>query len=954
MAQNDWWANDAPVGQQRPAPGPVLGPPPRPKDPPAPKTTWTPPVAPTSGPLAGGVVQTSSEGKTDILVKPEGGGADSLDPKTVTGRKNIARDILVNSGVNLETGEDPVAELIKGSTSGDLQKFGADLYGGVTGEATSGMENIGRLRTIGNDMVLQMSGGSLGAQISNSDRTFIAERMGDIANPEKPWNERLAAWNEVKKRMASISGIQLPATGATGTAQASAGAPPPGGGGGNLPIDLKPLPDANSAEKPVVGDMSGMQTVATGQTRNAPTPEDKATADHINQMWLNGASMAEINGYLTARGYQASPPPSAEQAKYYRKHGGPFQINRFVPQSVRSRAAAGPVGSYAAGAADGMTFGFSDELYGAANAAAGGDYTQARDEFQGRKTAMAEMNPGSSLLGNISGALMAGPVARAAGMQFAPNATRAAGAAMTANPITTSAGMGALYGAGMDNENRLRGAAMGGALGGGLGAGVKYAVTPGANALVNAVGARRSAGVIPNAPEVAAAGQAEGVTVNRAMIDPRLENRVSGVDASLVGGPQFRAGMNKVQGQIEGRVNALGRGGNAMENATAGQTYKAAGERFIKDSGKSAARKYDRAEQLAGDAKVAPQQSLQEVDDAIARLSETPGTNAAEISFLNTLKGDLSNDLSVGALRRMRTSLRKKISTGGLVFGEDEARVLGIMDAAANDIRAGLQAQGKSNAARAFDVADKEYRGRMEFINGTLQKIIGKRGSNLSSEQVANNLSGMARGRDTEGVKAFLAKLTPDEHADVAATFAESLGKNNRGEFSVAHFLSQTAERKFPPRALATIFGEDGAKSIQNLRLLGKEVDRVNKMRNTSNTARAADYKSAIINTLLGLGSGFGTGSITTGLATAATAGGVKAGRDMLSARMLLNPKITRWIATAPRTTDPAVINAHIGRLESMSRAGAIGRMDAQAIQDYLRAAAGQSPSRAAAQDEGN
>ena len=761
---------------------------------------------------------------------------------------------------------------------------------------------------------------------------------------------RLETVAEERYRKMVEAGLGGGAISADGTAPPTSGTTPPAGGDGQ-PFTTKTIP---GQEAPLpVGDMSGMQQVATGATRNAGAPEIE---NRVNQMWLQGRSMDEINGFLSANGYeQALVSPNAAEAKYWRRKGeGPFQLNRAVPNEGRSRAAASPAGSYFGGAADAMSFGFSDELAGAAAAATGGDYTQARDRFQGNKQAMAELNPISSLAGNVSGALLTGPAGRIAGLQVAPNATRAAGAAMAANPVATSAGMGALYGAGSMNDNRLTGAVLGGALGGVVGKGLQTVTPPIANALAERAAQRQAARVIPNAPEVAAAGQAEGVTVNRAMIDPRLENRVSGVDASLAGGPALRRGMNEVEGQIEGRVNALGRGGNVMDNATAGQTYQAAGERIIKDSGKSAAAKYTRAERLAGDAKVAPQESLQAVDDAIARLSETPSVNAAEITFLNTLKSDLSKDLSVGGLRRMRTSLRKKISNGGLVFGEDEARVLGIMDAAATDIRNGLQSQGKAKAAKAFDLADKEYRGRMEFINGTLQKIIGKRGSNLSSEQVANNLSGMARGRDTEGVKAFLAKLNPDEHADVAATFADSLGRNNRGDFSIAHFLTQTSERKFPNRALATIFGDDGAQSIKNLRLLGNEVDRVNKMRNTSNTARAADYRSAVINTLLGLGSGFGSGSVTTGIATTALAGGVKAGRDMLSARMLLNPKITKWIATAPRTTDPAAINAHIGRLESMSRAGTIGRMDAQAIQDYLRAAVGQSPGRAAAEDEGN
>ena len=733
--------------------------------------------------------------------------------------------------------------------------------------------------------------------------------------------------------------------------------PPQGGnpptGGESQPFTIKPIPEGPQP----VGDMSGMQQVATGATRNAGAPEIE---NRVNQMWLQGKSMDEINGYLSANGYeQALVSPNAAEAKYWRRKGeGPFQLNRQVPNSGRSQAAASPVGSYAGGATDALTFGFSDELYGASQAMTGGDYTQARDEFQGKKVAQAELNPYSSLAGNISGALLTGPALRAIGGAVAPAATARAGAAMAAHPVATSAGMGAIYGAGSDNENRLRGAGIGGVVGGGLGAAMQKGVLPAVNALAERRAAARAASVIPNANEVASAGQAEGVTVNRAMIDPRMENRVTGVDASIVGGPQLKSGMNKIEGQIEGRVNALGRDGNAMNNATAGQVYQEVGKRYIDQSGKAAGVKYTRAERLAGDAKVTPEQSLQAVDDAIARLSETPGTNAAEIAFLNTLKSDLSKDLSVGGLRRMRTSLRKKISNGGLVFGEDEARVLGVMDAAAADIKNGLTKQGLGKAARAFEVADKEYRGRMEFINGTLQKIIGKRGSNISSDQVAKNLEGMAKGRDTAGVRDFLSKLTKEEHDDVAATFADALGKTERDGFSVSRFLTETSEKKFPGASLKAIFGDDGAQSIQNLRTLGKEVERVNKMRNHSNTARAADYRSWLTNLVVsgtaGIGTGVGTGSITTGLATTAVGTGIKAARDTISARMLLNPNITKWVTQAPRTSDPAIINAHIGRLESMTRAGTIGRMDAEAIQNYLRSVVGQSPGRAAAQDENN
>lgn len=106
---------------------------------------------------------------------------------------------------------DPVSELIKKSTNGWLQNAAASAWSGITGDATDGQEAIGRLKTIGNDMVLQAAGGSLGAQISNSDRDFMAQRFGDIGNPEVPVDVRLAAWDQVKKRLKAIAGQGAPA-----------------------------------------------------------------------------------------------------------------------------------------------------------------------------------------------------------------------------------------------------------------------------------------------------------------------------------------------------------------------------------------------------------------------------------------------------------------------------------------------------------------------------------------------------------------------------------------------------------------------------------------------------------------------------------------------------------------------------------------------------------------------
>jgi hypothetical protein len=542
------------------------------------------------------------------------------------------------------------------------------------------------------------------------------------------------------------------------------------------------------------------------------------------------------------------------------------------------------------------------------------------------------------------------------------------GNALNAAPMTvreaagTGAALGGLYGFGSgeglvgSTGNALLGAAIGGTVGGG--------VQMGANKLESMAANRATANAadIQRATEGSQAAAAEGITYNRAMADPNARNRVTGVDASIVGGPKFQRGMQQIEGQIENRVGQLGQGGNAMNAETAGNTYRAAGERFIKDSRKDLGAKYEAAKRAAGDAKVAPINALSKADAEIARLKETPGINEREIAYLEKIRSDLTKPLSVDGLRSMRTKMRKEIAKGDLVFGEDEARILGIMDSAADDLADGLAQQGKGAAAKLFKQADTDYRARQEYITATLQKIIGKRNSTLSADQVAKNLTGMVKGKDTNGVREFMARLTPDEKKDVAATFANALGRSSPDEpFSVATFLSNTKERDFPEGAMRVIFGDEGAASIKRLRIVSRDVKDVTSAMNSrkSGTGVANDWRSWLFNSLVGAGgAGAGIAMQSPGvIAAAAVPAAAKATRDIISARALLSADISKWIAAAPRTTNPAAINAHMAKLSAIASGNSMARMDAKAIEEYLKGVAAkmaQSPGQAAAQNEDN
>jgi len=117
---------------------------------------------------------------------------------------------LKTAGYNPETGEDNISKLIAESTSGGLQAASAGAKGFLFGSSTSGMKAISALAGTANQIALDIAGGKLGAGISNADRDFIASALGDVANPYKTAEERLAGWTAAKDRMVRSGMIPPP------------------------------------------------------------------------------------------------------------------------------------------------------------------------------------------------------------------------------------------------------------------------------------------------------------------------------------------------------------------------------------------------------------------------------------------------------------------------------------------------------------------------------------------------------------------------------------------------------------------------------------------------------------------------------------------------------------------------------------------------------------------------
>ena len=186
-----------------------------------PVTELLPPKAIKANPEVFSKVRTAG----DLIRWAGGGGGDALTPTKMepigtarrqeqTGALNILKDLEID-----ESGMDRVSKLINDSTSGSIEAMGAAIPRAF-GKATPGSKAIAQLQTIANTYTMEKLG-KLGGGISNEDREFIIKTMGDIANASVPAEERLAAWGEVKRRLAKAANVDMAA--ATGTTRGKAG-----------------------------------------------------------------------------------------------------------------------------------------------------------------------------------------------------------------------------------------------------------------------------------------------------------------------------------------------------------------------------------------------------------------------------------------------------------------------------------------------------------------------------------------------------------------------------------------------------------------------------------------------------------------------------------------------------------------------------------------------------------
>lgn len=722
---------------------------------------------------------------------------------------------------------------------------------------------------------------------------------------------------------------------------------PPGPGMGQVGA-LPPLTDVERANA------AGHNEPGAGA--NAELPDaDRVLADRqagqATALARQGASADQIDAWLRQQGLNPLSAEGRAMVEAYRQRGQSRRFPGFSPNyPVRQKSQQEIVMDQLTGRGGASEAAMANALDSASLGLPG----LFSEDYRNRLADTRENHPVASTVGAIAGGL------------FAPGGARA-GMGLLEQSARTGA-QGAVYGftsSGGDPENALLGGAIGTAapgafnLAGRAARGVRNALLP-ASSTAN-----------PEARAVAQALADEGVPGSRPLVDSSVRDRMAYLESSTGSGGPIRQGLNATRSGVEQRAGQLGVGGTAEEVGTMGERVQDAGRRYIDQSRTQAGRLYDRAANLAGDTPVQARDAVAEIDSQIAQLQRNPNSNAGEIRFLESLRSDFVDGQgnlipkTVADIRDIRTGLRGRIGEHNLTYSRVESRVMDILDRARGDVERDLGGAG-SPAVQAYRRADEFYAQRANEIKQVVQYVIGPRDNPLSGEQVMTRLRTMASNKgNISRLTRMLAHFTPEERADLAATIAEGAGRRGPGEvFQPGQFVAWA--RTLSPRARAAFFGQDGARSIENLSRISQALAATEGRLNNSRSGLVANWRGWLrdltgggpIGAIAGLASG---GSMTaSGVAGAVIGGGAALtglGLRRLSAKAMMNPNLSRWLAAAPRATTSQAVRSHIDRLTVIARANPVIAQEItglrQALMNAINDNVPQAGRAAASPDEG-
>lgn len=622
-------------------------------------------------------------------------------------------------------------------------------------------------------------------------------------------------------------------------------------------------------------------------------------------------------------------------------------------------------GAVGVNAMQGIMMEGGDEIAGAGgfiNAAVQGQnpvagYQAERDLIRREQQRAQAAHPTASTVANVAGTLVTGgtgfgTTARAAGLAGkaleAGNTARASALGRTAvrASVAPGAATGAAYGYN-SGEGTVNSLAQG-AIGAASGAALSPLVQTGANALAPKVANALSKLPTRNPPTneqraLIEAGARREVPIRQPDVRPEVRGEYGVARTSGKGGPIIRAAEGEDVGAMERAVArdvaggrpSIGREGVGTQAATAVNRKR---DRLYNE----AKVWYNRADSAAGGTPVAPTEALARLDNTIATLKQNgANSNGKTISYLEGLREDFANGLTVAGIRDQRTNMRANIREAGLDVNKTEALVLDIIEGASTDLRNGLA--NNPGALGAYNKADKLWAERATFTKEMRNRLLGPKGDK-SPTAVADGIKQLARD-DFGKFQKFWDVLEPDEQADIAATFAISQGRDNAGNWSPARFVSDLTgsdlgtKANIDPKVARLMFGEDGMRAIADLRAIAGAKKAAASEVNNSRTGNVVQKVGRGLKGLMLTGLGFAGGGVGGAVVLPAAGQVLTSLGEKRAARLLLNPDFTKWLRNAPNTSDPRAIDRYFVRLDGLAARSPIMAADAAAFKASLRAA---------------
>lgn len=339
----------------------------------------------------------------------------------------------------------------------------------------------------------------------------------------------------------------------------------------------------------------------------------------------------------------------------------------------------------------------------------------------------------------------------------------------------------------------------------------------------------------------------------------------------------------------------------------AGEAAIEAANTYIKRSKTKVDALYEKARTLAGGQRVTMPNAQQQLQTEITNLGDTPG-GATGVSYLEELLGKLDGDWPVDGVKRFRKQVRDKLVKDNLTGSEIEAAALRIVDAADEDITAGLVSAGKPEAAKAYAEASAAAAERYRVIDEAIAPFIGKSKTTQKSGEDVIKAIEAATATKSARLSKFMANIPAEDAANLRATLIERIGRPAKGAetaettFSLDRFL--TNWNGMTDRAKGALFGGELRAALDDLARVASGRKEAGKSVNFSNTGGPVGWAAT--------GGGV-VGTITTGSILPVMLSAL----DGMTGAVLASPKFARWLAKMP--SNPKLAEKHVRALSKIA-----------------------------------